>query len=89
VTETEQAIADYIRSEFLRDQPDAVLATDEPLIQTGVIDSLGIFLLIGFLEERFNVTVDPKDVVLDNFETIDAITALVNARRTSNTSSER
>jgi acyl carrier protein len=87
VTETEQAIAEYIRSEFLRDQPDAVLATDEPLIQTGVIDSLGIFLLIGFLEERFNISVDPKDVVLENFETIDAITALVNTRRASGASS--
>jgi len=87
VTETEQAIADYIRNEFLRDQPDIVLAKDEPLIQTGIIDSLGIFVLIGFLEERFNVAVEPGDVVLENFETIDAITALVDARRASRASS--
>jgi acyl carrier protein len=81
VTQTEEAIRDYIRGEFLRDQPESELPSDEPLIQAGVIDSLGIFLLIGFLEEHFEIKVEPQDVVLENFETIDAITSLVNARR--------
>jgi acyl carrier protein len=80
VTQTEQAIKQFIQSEFLRDRPDFVLANDEPLVQTGIIDSLGIFLLIGFLEEQLGVKIEPEDVVLENFETVDTILALVERR---------
>jgi acyl carrier protein len=80
VTQTEQAIKQFIQSEFLRDRPDFVLANDEPLVQTGIIDSLGIFLLIGFLEEQVGVKIEPEDVVLENFETVDTILALVERR---------
>ncbi len=42
-----------------------------------IIDSLGIFVLISFIEEQFNVKINPDEVVLDNFETIDTIKFLV------------
>ena len=87
MTQTEQSIRQFIQSEFLRDKPDIDLASDEPLIQTGVIDSLGIFLLIGYLEEQFQIKVEPQDVVLENFETIDAIVSLVNLRSGSGATS--
>ena len=81
MTQSEQAVKQFIQAEFLRDRPDFVLANDEPLVQTGIIDSLGIFLLIGFLEEQLGVKIEPEDVVLENFETVDTIVALVNLRR--------
>jgi acyl carrier protein len=85
----EQAVKQFIFSEFLRDKPDTDLANDEPLIQAGIVDSLGIFLLISFLEEHFGISVEPRDVVLENFETIDAIAALVTLRRASGGSNGR
>ena len=83
MTQAEQAIKEFIRDEFLRDKPQGDLANDEPLIQAGIIDSLGIFLLIGFLEEQFRIKIEPQDVVLENFETVDAISSLVETRQNS------
>jgi acyl carrier protein len=83
VTQAEQAIKEFIHDEFLRDKPQSELANDEPLIQAGIIDSLGIFLLIGFLEEQFRIKIEPQDVVLENFETVNAISSLVATRRNS------
>jgi acyl carrier protein len=89
LTQVEHAVKQFIQTEFLRDRPDFVLANDEPLIQTGIIDSLGIFLLIGYLEEQLGVKIEPQDVVLENFETVDTIVALVNLRGGANAAQSR
>ena len=43
---------------------------DEPLVSTGLIDSLAMLRLIGFLEEEFNLTIGDGEVTPDNFETM-------------------
>ena len=77
----EQAVKDYIVKEFLFDKPGQHLESDDLLIASDIIDSLGIFMLVAFLEKRFGVGVQPDDVILENFETVTAIKRLVEARR--------
>lgn len=50
------------------------------LLEDEIIDSLGIFTLISFIEEKLGVSIDPVDINLDNFQTLDSITALVEKR---------
>ena len=40
------------------------------LLQEEIIDSLGVFTLIGYLEQRFGVKIDASEVDLDNFRTV-------------------
>ena len=53
------------------------LADDEDLIDTGVVDSLGIFQLVAFLEERFGIAIADTEITPDNFATIARIEQLV------------
>ena len=76
----EQTIRNHILKEFIYDKPEIELEDDLPLIQEGIIDSLGIFLLIGFVEEEFGIKIHPEEVVLDNFETLSAIKSLIMAK---------
>jgi acyl carrier protein len=76
-----------LRSEvrtFVRQQLEARGATDIPddasLVDAGVIDSLGIFQLIAFLESTFRIHISDDDIVLSNFETIDATVSFVAAK---------
>ena len=81
MADTAQLIKDYIKKEFMFDKPElGALADDAPLIEQGIIDSLGIFLLIAFIEQQFGIKIAPQDVVLENFETVNAIKNLVTAR---------
>ena len=77
----EQIIKYYIKQEFMLDKQEMPLDNKFPLIQEGIIDSLGIFTLIAFLDERFGTKIQPEDVILENFETIDAIHNLISAKR--------
>jgi acyl carrier protein len=85
----EQAVKDYIVKEFLFDKPGQHLESDDPLIASDIIDSLGIFMLVAFLVKRFGVEVQPDDLILENFETVNAIKRLVEVRRSSKVQTTR
>ena len=53
------------------------------LIDDGIVDSIGIFKLIEFLEQELGVALKPEDVVLENFETIEAIMQFISERTAS------
>lgn len=82
VSEIKRALRDQIADEFL-DGDATRLSDDTELIAEEIIDSLGIFLLLGFINDRFGVEVDPEDVTLEHFATINAISGLVEASRSA------
>lgn len=53
------------------------LTADESLISTGILDSLTWLQLVSFIEEKFGVTVGDEDLIPDNFQTINAMTAFI------------
>ena len=59
-----------------RDGASAV-APDTDIIGEGLVDSLGIFKLIAFVEETFPVTIEPDEVLLENFQTLRALRNLI------------
>ena len=81
MSDIEQVVRQHIIEEFMSDDANAELTNDQELIKGGLVDSLGIFLLVAFVQERFGVTIEPAEVVLDNFETVNAICELVRAKQ--------
>lgn len=75
--QTATTIKQYITEEFLYGRSDVVLTNDFRLIEQGVIDSMGIFRLITFLEGTFGRQFDLTEIEYENFATIEAITALI------------
>ena len=73
-----EEIKSRIVTEFMGGQGD--LSDETRLVDEEIIDSLGIFLLLGFIKERFGVDVEPEDVTMENFATVSAITNLVEAK---------
>jgi acyl carrier protein len=49
------------------------VADSDPLISSGLLDSLSILKLIGRIESRLSVTIPTDSLQPDDFETIDSI----------------
>ena len=47
------------------------------LFDDGVFDSMGLVLLISFLEEEFDIHTDDTDLIVENFESIEAISKFI------------
>jgi acyl carrier protein len=59
----------------------AALPDDASLLDRGVIDSTGVLEVIGFLESTFGITVEDAEMLPENLDSIDRISAFV-ARKT-------
>ncbi len=55
----------------------ADLAEEASLLDTGTMDSTGVLELIAFLEKRWGIAVDDREIHPDYFDSIRRITAFV------------
>jgi acyl carrier protein len=53
---------------------------NDSLTDNGIIDSLGIFRLVSYLEETVGVHIGDHEITQDNFSTIAEIEKFVNAK---------
>ncbi|TFH31907.1 MAG: hypothetical protein E4G99_13395, partial [Anaerolineales bacterium] len=65
-------IAQYIAAEILRDNG-RVIAYDEPLISSGLIDSFSLVDLALFIEETFSVRIDDAELTADVFDNLNQL----------------
>ena len=66
--------------EKVLEEPEFTLTFDEPLLENSVIDSTEIVRLILFIEGEFGIEVDDDEVTLDNFGSINDISAFVDRK---------
>lgn len=62
---------------FLEQRTKRAVAADVDLFAAGLVSSLFALELVMHLEQSFGVTVAGPDLTLDNFRTVEAMTALV------------
>ena len=77
ICQIDNVIKEHVIQEFLQDRSEVELTDDTKLIDENILDSLGIFLLMSFMEERFDIQIEPDEVTLENFETVRALSRLV------------
>ena len=75
---TEELVA-FIRAEVAIG--DHALEADTDLVLTGLVDSLGIVLVVEWIESRLGITIDPGDIVIEHF---DMVTSMVDYLRGRN-----
>lgn len=74
---TEEVIRQFIAQEVAKDGLGDVISDDFPLLERQVLDSLGMFQLVSFLEDEFDIEIDDEELVPSNFNTVRDISRLV------------
>ena len=73
-------LREYILREFLPGERPESLTDSTELITRGILDSLATLKLVSFIEERFNIALEPHETDADYLNTIDSIAALVESK---------
>lgn len=73
-----ECVRTFISEEF--DVDLGKIKDDDSLLDSGILDSLGVVKLMAFIEERFKIVVGPAEVTMDNFDTIEKILKYVAAK---------
>jgi acyl carrier protein len=51
-----------------------------PLLEEGVLDSLGVLELVNYIQDEIGVPVEDEELVPENFSSIDTIAAFVESK---------
>ena len=64
--------------EILEDiQPDADYESCTTLIDVGILDSFAILSIVSELQDEFDITITPADIIPDNFNSAKALWDMV------------
>ncbi len=76
----EQDLLALLNNEISLD-PSTRIGSDTDLLLTGLVDSLGVFDVVAWLEDQLGIGIDPVDIVLENFQTPALMLDYVSRRR--------
>jgi len=77
MSELNARIKEFIITEVNPDLQLTSLDDDEPLIESGIVDSLGVLKIMSFLDEAYGVDLSSAEIKLENFRDVRTICALV------------
>ena len=77
MSELKTKIKEFIVTEVNPDSNLKQLGDDEPLLDSGIINSLGVLKIMAFLDEAFGIDLSAEQIKLENFKTVNSICSLV------------
>jgi acyl carrier protein len=77
----EDLIRQYINDELAKDVLREPIRDDDLLLERQILDSLGLFQLVGYLENEFDIEVRDEELVPANFGSVRDIARLVREKQ--------
>jgi acyl carrier protein len=71
-------ILNYIRTNLL--EAGQEIEVEDDMLTSGLIDSMKVMRLIGFIEKEFKKPIPPEDMIIDYFISVDAIKDYLESR---------
>ena len=75
-----EEVKEFILEQFLPGEDPGALTSQTPLIATGILDSIATLQLSTFLEERFNIQMQPHELDEEHIGTLERIETLVRSK---------
>lgn len=71
-----EKIHQFIRKQFPQARKREI-GNDDPLLGSGLVDSLGVLEVVAFLEDEFGLAVTDEELLPENFRSIAGLAAFV------------
>jgi len=75
------AVKKFILNEYLPGEDPAALTDTTPLVTTGILDSIAVLKVVSFLENQFDILIQPHEAVVENLNTLSDIERFVGSKK--------
>ncbi len=75
-------VREFIIDSFMMGKSPDELTSDGSLLDLGIIDSTGVLELVGFIEEKYELSVADEDLVPENMDSIDNLVKYIEGKKT-------
>jgi len=76
-----EPIMEFIKNQLVREKTMKNIGRGDDLIESGIIDSLGILKLLEFLESKFSINIADEELIPENFESIESIESFISRKK--------
>ena len=70
----------FVTDNFMFGKPCEGFADDDSFIERGIIDSTAVMELVAFLEQRYRIKLQDRELIPDNFDSINKLARFVASR---------
>ena len=70
----------FFQDEILKSAAPENFDDEFDLIENGILDSLAIMAVSGYIEQEFGVLVDSDDIIPENFKSVKSIVAYIDRK---------
>ena len=70
----------FVKNFFFGDES-IVLHDSDSFLESGTVDSTGMLEIVSFLEQHFSLTIDDRELIPDNLDSIDRLVAFVGRKQ--------
>ena len=60
--ELETAVREFVLEVFLTGEDGSEITAETDLVKGGIVDSLNVLRLVGFMEETYDIVLEPEDL---------------------------
>jgi len=75
--EITESLKDFIVTQLLEDDVEVELASDTPLFELKILDSLAVVTIVNFVSSTFNVNVPLEHLTAENLRSLDTMSTLI------------
>ena len=76
----EQELRQFVIDNFLFGQGNGHLKNDDSFLDKGIIDSTGVLELVAFLEEKYQIKIQDRELIPDNLDSINNLIRFVESK---------
>ena len=75
------SLKQYIIEAFIPEGESVEISDDLNLLESGILDSLAVLQLVAFIEDHYDIMLDPEQIDPDNLNSISAVSALIESAK--------
>ncbi len=72
-----QKVKTFVKDNFISSSGLTTINEDDSFLKRGIIDSTGVLELVSFIEETFDIKIEDEELIPDNLDSLNKITAYV------------
>ncbi len=74
------SLKQFIIEEYLPDSHNKEIPDDLNLIENGILDSLAVLKLVAYIEDHYNIALEPHEIDPEMLNSINAICSLIETK---------
>lgn len=84
----QQQVRQFVIDNFIFENNPSGFSNDDSFFDTGLLDSMGVLTLVEFVREKYGIKIEDDELLPENWDSVNRITAFVQSRLTPAMASE-